>query len=79
MVRTTSFRLHNFGPVAYKHRSAFYVSRPGYVAMDNVASLLSSPPQDTFAEEYVLPPKLPTPDVILRDDIMPTQRTRVVL
>jgi hypothetical protein len=79
MVRTTSFRLHTLGPIAYKHRSAEYIRRPGYVAMDNVASLLSSQAQDNFTEEFVLPPKQPTPNVILRDDIMPKQRTRVVL
>lgn len=61
----------------YEHRSASYSHRANYVDMAHISALFEAAKSEE--EQYVLPPKQPTPDVILRDDIMPNQRKRVSL
>jgi hypothetical protein len=62
----------------YQHRDSSYARRPGYVTLNDAAALFESVKHETL-EEFVLPPKQPTPDVILRDDILPHRRTHVAL
>jgi hypothetical protein len=78
MVRTTSFRLNHPLLAVYQHRDSSYARRPGYVTLNGVAALFEPVKQEAL-EEFVLPQKQPTPDVILRDDILPHRRTHVAL
>lgn len=66
----------------YKHRASTYQKRAGYVDIANVQTLFNAKsPVTTQPEDeiFTLPPKLPTPNVILRNDIMPKQRTHNIL
>ena len=58
----------------YIHRPTSYNIRPGYVALADVAQVLID---DESA--YALPAKQPTPDVILRADILPERRSHMAL
>lgn len=78
MVRTASFRLSKPVLAIYQHRNSSYRRRPGYIALHDAATLLW-PADHEAIDEFVLPPKQPTPDVILRDDILPHRRSRVAL
>lgn len=82
MVRTTSsLKCHKVLGV-YKHRSSVYQKRAGYIDMPDVELLFAAdkkPETQDQDEAFILPPKRPTPNVILRSDIMPKQRFHSVL
>lgn len=69
---------------SYKQRSSVYHAaslRDAQVIINEIKHMNGALPSflDTDGTHLVLPPKQPTPDVILRSDIMPKQRTRTVL
>ena len=88
MVRNTYTRKTQEN-TTYQHRSSMYAHRSRQfvhaTANDTRFDLnVSLNPDQEIAvadqtEQYVLPPKQPTPDVVLRGDFMPTQRSRVAL
>lgn len=68
----------------YKHRSSIYHmanNKDVQAIILEVKGLEAGalPAVKLDKEEIKLPPKRPTPNVILRDDIMPKQRMRVIL
>jgi hypothetical protein len=90
MVRKTYSRNNHPTQDAFMHRSSVYVRRydaagpqkpveeAKHLTMDVVTVPAVAAPT-IVQEQFVLPPKRPTPAVLLRDDILPAQRSRVSL
>ena len=76
MVRKTPSYAAHIIPLMYKHRDSAYSKRPGYVDLAHAAEFVADEQENS---EYYIPPKEPIPDVVLRGDIMPKQRSRVAL
>jgi hypothetical protein len=91
MIRTNSARKNHKVSGMYVRRSSVYAYRsvhgvhtkPLAIKRANTASKVASTYEKSVlasdTEQYILPPKQPTPSVILRKDIMAKQRTRVSL
>jgi hypothetical protein len=90
MVRKTYSRNNHHSQDAFLHRSSVYLRRDHQVVHKkpvaqakhipvNIVTIPAVSKPTVVQEQFTLPPKRPTPQVLLRSDILPAQRTRVSL